>query len=72
MLLKMKDKGVVIKVADIHALLDPYVKSVEGRIQSATDHHDKQVFAKENLCFLSGEPIPQCWYEVTYRDSQRG
>lgn len=70
MLLKLKSRGITVKVTDIQTLLDPYADSVEGRLQWGEEEQDREAFSKRSLCFLSGEPLPQCWVDIHYRDHE--
>jgi hypothetical protein len=70
MLLKLKNRGVIVKVTDIPTLLDPYAGSISGRLQWGEEEQDREEFAKRDLCFLSGEDLPQCWVDCHYRDHE--
>ena len=70
MLLKLRDQNVIVKVSDITMLLDPFADCVEGRMQWGEEQQDKEPLRKADLCFLSGEPLPQCWLNSHYRDSE--
>ncbi len=70
MLLKHRLQDVIVKVSDIHTLLDPYAASVEGRMQWGEEEQDREPIEKSDLCFLSGEPLPECWINSHYRDDE--
>ncbi len=69
MLLKLREQDVIVKVSDIHTLLDPYAQYVEGRTQWGVEKQTIEPLRKMDLCFLSGESLPQCWLTSGYPDS---
>lgn len=68
MFLKDSTNGHLIEVLDATALFDPSETHFEGRYNWGEDLPDPEPFAKANVIFPSGEPLPQCWLDMHYRD----
>lgn len=68
MLLKLRDRDLLVEVASIRELTNPYADTVSGRLQWGEEQQDVEAFKKAELCFLSGEDLPQCWCDIHYRD----
>lgn len=66
MYLKRKDNGLLVKVVDQTALIDPLKDAVSAQIQAGQEEQPPEEFNKENLLFPSGEKLPQCWVDVNY------
>ncbi len=69
MLLKDKSTGDLIRVEELADLMDPLKNVVFGMAQSGEEEQDPAPFAKQQLLFPSGETLPRCWTDVTYRQS---
>lgn len=67
MFLKDQRNGDLVEVLDLEALFDPFVSEVEGRYHAGEELQDPQGFAKSDLIFPSGEPLPRCWLDPGYR-----
>lgn len=67
MFLTDKETGVLIKVQDADALVNPSESMITGRVQSGEEEQDPEKFSKEALIFPSGESLPQCWKDANYR-----
>ncbi|GAB4161250.1 MAG: acetyltransferase [Cyanobacteria bacterium J069] len=67
MFLKDKERGTLIKVVDIEALINPLVPAVVGRSQAGEEEQDPEEFLKENLLFPSDEALPHCWRDADYQ-----
>lgn len=68
MLLKLKERNLLVEIASVQELANPYASWVFGRLQWGEEQQDVEAFKKEDLCFLSGEDLPLCWRDVHYRD----
>jgi hypothetical protein len=67
MFLKTRQDGSLMEVLDLHQLFDPFVHSVEGRLHAGEELQDRAAFSKADLQFPSGEGLPRCWVDPTYR-----
>jgi hypothetical protein len=56
-------EDLLVEVLDPGALMDPFAPSVLARIQHGEEQQDPHHFAKADLRFPSGEPLPRCWIE---------
>ncbi len=70
MFLKDRTNDHLIEVLDTVTLFDPSETHFEGRYNWGEDLPDPEPFAKENVVFPSGEPLPQCWVDIHYRDAE--
>ncbi|RMG54597.1 MAG: acetyltransferase [Gammaproteobacteria bacterium] len=70
MFLKERKSGHLIEVLDLESLIDPNVDRFRGRYNYGEDLPDPQDFAKADVVFPSGEPLPRCWVDVHYRDDE--
>ena len=70
MLLKQKTSGKLVEVVDIFELANPYDKQLVGYSQFGDELPDPECFDKLNLCFPSGEELPQCWLDEHYKDEE--
>jgi len=55
------DEPLLVEVLDPAALTDPFEATVPARIQHGEEPQDPHHFAKADLLFPSGEPLPRCW-----------
>jgi hypothetical protein len=70
MFLKNKSNDDLVEVLTLKDLFDPFCKQLIGRYQHGEEMQDPEKFRKSELCFLSGEPLPRCWLDAHYRDSE--
>jgi len=70
MLLKHKSTGHMLEVLDLVELMNLHHDAVPGRIQEGEEQQDPDRYAKADLVFLSGEPLPRCWTDPHYRDDE--
>ncbi len=70
MYLKRKSDGHLIEVLTLNDLFNPLHKEVIGRLHYGEEPQDPERFRKEDLVFPSGEPLPRCWTDVHYRDTE--
>lgn len=68
MFLKETIHNEMIEVLMINDLFDPFCEHLIGRYQRGEDVQDTEKFSKSSLCFLSGEPLPNCWTNPHYRE----
>ena len=68
MYLRHKPSGDLVEVLDLRSLFDPCRESVVGRFHAGEELQDPAVFAKADLAFPSGEPLPRCWVDPHYRE----
>ena len=69
MFLQHKQDGVLVKVLDTTALIDPLKDTIPGRIQAGQEEQEPEQISKHELVFPSGEDLPRCWIDVDYRSS---
>lgn len=69
MLLKIKQDNNLVKISEVDELIDPFKDKVSGQIQSGQNEQPSESFSKEDLVFLSGEGLPQCWKDSEYRSN---
>lgn len=70
MFLKDSSNGHLVEVLDTAALFDPSETHFTGRYNWGEDLPDPEPFAKANVEFPSGEPLPRCWLDMHYRDDE--
>ncbi|HHH38020.1 MAG TPA: acetyltransferase [Sedimenticola sp.] len=70
MFLKHKSNGKLVEVLGLKDLFNPNHPKVVGRYNAGEELQDPEQFSKEELEFLSGEPLPRCWLDVHYRDNE--
>ena len=56
----------LVEVLDLRQLADPFAAAVLGRIHGGEELQDAHHFAKHELRFPSGEPLPRCWSDPAY------
>ncbi len=59
----------LIKISDPKHLFDPNQATIQGRRQTGEEEQPPESFAKSQLIFPSGEPLPQCWLDANYREN---
>jgi hypothetical protein len=70
MFLKDSSNGHLVEVLDPSTLFDPSETHFEGRYNWGEDLPEPEPFAKANVIFPSGEPLPRCWVDMHYRDDE--
>lgn len=70
MFLKLKQNGHLVEVLTVNDLLNPLHQTIIGRLHYGEEPGDPEKFAKADLVFPSGEPLPRCWVDVHYRDEE--
>lgn len=67
MYLKNNTNGDLVEMLDLAALFDPNQSTVSGRYHAGEEMQEATTFAKSELLFPSGESLPRCWVDVSYR-----
>lgn len=67
MYLKHRQSASAVEVLSLEALFDPNLDTVTGRFHAGEELQDPETFAKADLMFPSGEPLPRCWLDPHYR-----
>ncbi len=70
MFLKDKTTGDLVEVIDTAAMVDPCRAELEGRYHAGEELQDPAKFIKNQLKFPSGEDLPRCWVDVSYRGTR--
>lgn len=60
----------MVEVLSVQDLFDPFRDHIVGRYNFGEDLPDAEKFLKNDLEFLSGEPLPQCWIDPHYRNPE--
>ncbi len=68
MFLKDKASGDLVEILNTNTLVDPCRAEVQGRFHAGEEMQEPREFAKADLLFPSGEPLPRCWIDPHYRD----
>lgn len=66
MYLKDRQSGDLVEILDLESLFDPFRSVVRGRFHAGEELQDPVDFAKSDLLFPSGEPLPRCWTDPDY------
>ena len=67
MYLRNKSNGDMVEVLDVSALFDASQHRVVGRFHAGEELQDPTYFEKDDMVFPSGESIPRCWSDPSYR-----
>lgn len=67
MYMKDKKSGDMVEVLDINALINPSSNVVLGRFHVGEELPEQQKFSKNTLVFPSGEALPGCWSDPSYK-----
>lgn len=67
MYLKIEANGDLVEVLDLPALFDPFKGDVSGRIHAGEELGEQETFSKARLVFPSGEALPRCWIDGSYK-----
>jgi len=70
MFLKESGNGHLVEIVALSQLFDPYHATVDGCSHYGEERQDPEPFAKQNLLFPSGEPLPACWVNPGYREHE--
>ncbi len=70
MFLKQKSDGKLVEVLSLNDLFNPNHAEIIGRYNVGEELQDPEKFRKEDLTFLSDEPLPRSWVDLHYRDDE--
>ena len=70
MFLKHRTNGEMLKVLSLDDLFNMNRNSIQGCYQWGEEEQDPENFHKNDLTFLSGEALPNCWTDPHYRDHE--
>ena len=71
MYLRDKKSGDLVEVLDVPAMVDPCSSALQGRFHAGEELQDPASFEKGDLEFPSGEALPRCWVDASYRSPAR-
>ncbi|MFH7027597.1 MAG: acetyltransferase [Heteroscytonema crispum UTEX LB 1556] len=71
MFLIHKPTGVLVELLTPANLFDPYCKELIAQSHAGEELQDPCPFAKSEMTFPSGEPIPRCWLDPHYREFKK-
>ncbi|MDT8387726.1 MAG: acetyltransferase [Thiogranum sp.] len=69
MYLRDRKSGDLVEVLDTLAMVDPCQDELLGRFHAGEELQDPADFSKDDLVFPSGETLPRCWVDASYRTS---
>ena len=69
MFLRDKNSGDLIRIDDLDGLCNPWQRVVCGRDQAGEEEQDDAVIEKAQLAFPSGEDLPRCWVDASWRSA---
>ncbi|MFE4107168.1 acetyltransferase [Almyronema epifaneia] len=67
MFMQNKETGILFKITDTEALINPVEDEVTGQHQAGEEEQPPESISKANLVFPSGEQLPVCWTDPNYR-----
>lgn len=67
MFLKHKSSGDLVEVLSLNDLINPLHTTIVGRFHSGEELQDPEQFDKSELLFPSGESLPKCWKDASYK-----
>ncbi len=67
MYLKHKQSGDLVEILDTRVLFDPSRPEVAGRYHAGEELQERESFEKSALIFPSGEELPRCWMDASYK-----
>lgn len=70
MYLKEASSDDLIEVLDVQDLIDPHRSDLLGRSHVGQEPGEPERIDKGRLVFPSDEPLPRCWRDPHYRDSE--
>lgn len=69
MLLHNKETDSLVEINDLKALINPAEGAVVAQSQSGEEEQDPEPMQKQNLIFPSGENLPRCWVDASYKNA---
>ena len=70
MYMKHRENGDLVEILTLPALFDPCKHEISGRYHAGEELQEPASFAKDDLIFPSGEALPRCWMDASYRKLQ--
>jgi hypothetical protein len=67
MFLMQRQNGHLVEVVDMESLYDPCRGKILAKSHAGEEMQDPEDFAKSEMVFPSGEPLPRCWLDSNYR-----
>lgn len=67
MFVKDSQNQTLIELLNPEDLFNPVHDTVQGRQQAGEEEQPPEDYAKDQLIFPSGEPLPQCWVDPNYQ-----
>ncbi len=71
MYLRDTKSGDLVEVLDTTAMIDPCQDELLGRFHVGEELQDPADFNKDDLVFPSGETLPRCWLDASYRTPEQ-
>ena len=71
MFLKQRSDGSLVELISATPLFDPFEAHVMGRFHAGEELQEEEQFAKADLGFVFGEPLPRCWLDPAYQLHQK-
>lgn len=68
MYLMQKNSEKLVEVLNLGDLFNPNHAEIVGRFHAGEELQEEERFAKHEMSFPSGEPLPQCWLDPHYRE----
>ena len=70
MFLRTRDDDSVVEVLSLSQLFDPFAAALQGRLHAGEELQEPELFLKSSLLFSSGEPLPRCWLDPHYQQTE--
>jgi hypothetical protein len=68
MFLMQKNSEKLVEILSLSDLFNPNHHKIIGRVHAGEEMQDAEKFAKDEMAFPSGEPLPKCWVDPHYRE----
>jgi len=68
MFLMQKNSEKLVEILSLSDLFNPNHLKIIGRFHAGEEMQDAEKFAKDEMAFPSGEPLPKCWVDPHYRE----
>jgi hypothetical protein len=68
MFLMQKNSEKLVEILSLSDLFNPNHHKIIGRFHAGEEMQDAEKFAKDEMAFPSGEPLPKCWVDPHYRE----
>jgi len=67
MFLKQRSDGSLVELIGTTPLFDPFEAHIMGRFHAGEELQEEERFARVDLHFPSGEPLPRLWLDPAYQ-----